>query len=74
MYKIVSVESVLLITSDVTQKRPKLIKEKAAMHSASRFLFSFWSTIWPANKAVDRAGMISIKPISPRYIGSPVSS
>ena len=41
MYKIACEESVLLITSDVIQKRPKLIKEKAAMHNASKFLFSF---------------------------------
>ena len=41
MYKIISVESVLLIASDVIQKRPKLIKEKAAIHNANKFLFSF---------------------------------
>jgi len=30
--------------------------------------------ICPANKAIDRAGIISINPIRPRYKGSPVSS
>ena len=40
-YNSVCVESALLTASDVIQKRPKLIKEKAAIHKANRFIFSF---------------------------------
>ena len=74
IYKIVWVENVFSAASDVNQKRPKLIKEKAEIHNANKFLFSLWSTICPANNAINKAGIISINPIKPRYKGSPVSS
>ena len=40
IYKIVWVENIFSAASDVNQKRPKLIKEKAEIHNANKFLFS----------------------------------
>ena len=56
--------------SVVNKKSPKLINEKAAIQIANKFLFSFWSTICPANNAIVKAGIISIKPIIPIDKGS----
>ena len=59
-----------IIFGQVSKNRPKLINEKAAIQIANKFRFSFWSTICPANKAIEKAGIISINPIIPRDKGS----
>ncbi len=66
----VFVDQSCTILGQVNKNKPKLIKENKAIQSANKFRFSFWSTICPANKAMDKAGIISISPIIPRDNGS----
>jgi hypothetical protein len=44
-YKTLFLDQLPTILYVVTKNKPKLIKEKAAVQTANKFLFSFWSTI-----------------------------
>src|SRR5680860_596172 len=51
-------------------KSPKLMTEKPRIHFTKRLRFSFWSTMWPAKRAVETEGITSIKSIMPKDSGS----